>query len=240
MNLPSRFYRFARRHVTAALTDWRWRDPDVKPVWVGSRTGGAWVDLTRLNDTSVVYSFGIAFEISFDREILQRTGCRVVGFDPDLRSAEWIHSGRVWVPDRFTFEPLGIYSSSGNRQFHTTGADQMTGSVVYDYRGQKMSAQFLTLEDIMARRGDVFVDLVKMDIEGAEYDVLGDWLSRHWAPPVGQLWVEFHPLLRSRTAEETERFVRDLGAIGFRPAKRAYPDHYLLVGNRNRGEHARI
>ncbi len=209
----------------------------MQPTWIGSRTGGAWADLSRLHRNSVVYSFGIAFEISFDREIIARTGCRVVGFDPDPRSAEWLRSGRVWVPERFSFETVGIYSSSESRALNITDEEQMTGSVVYDYHGGSMRAEFLTLEDIMRRRGDAFVDFVKMDIEGAEYNVLGDWLARGWSPPVGQLWVEFHPLLCRRTVRDTERFVRDLDGIGLRPARREYPYNYLLVNHRMGNEH---
>jgi hypothetical protein len=108
-----------KRSVRGRWRSWRddvhWNCPGVSPRWIGSRAGGAWVDLTRLSRDSVVYSFGIANEISFDREIILRANCKVVGFDPDPRVAAWLKT--TWVPPAFTFHPWGLAAQSGEHVF---------------------------------------------------------------------------------------------------------------------------
>lgn len=83
----------------------------------------------------------------------------------------------------------------------------------------------------MEENGHLAVDYVKMDIEGAEFGLLEDWLHRKYSPPVKQLWIEFHPQSKNLTVSDIEKLVLSLSSIGFEPIKRSYrrsPNHYLL------------
>jgi len=74
----------------------------------------------------------------------------------------------------------------------------------------------------MRELGHVSIDLLKMDIEGAEYDVLADMISQRI--PVKQLLVEFHHRWPQIGVGRTKQAIQALNAAGypgflmFRPA----------------------
>jgi FkbM family methyltransferase len=224
--------RFMAYPAAGLLMDSFWRVLGVKPQRIGSAYGGGWVVTGHLHPGSVVYSFGIGCDISFDEELIARTGCMVFGFDPTPKSALWIRE-HPSLPANFSFEQVGIAESSGRRLlFLPEVPGHVSGSITKELSGASVDCEFSSLQDIMTRLGHSRVDFVKLDVEGAEYAILERWLMDGVGPLVGQLWVEFHPQLANRTTEGTARLVRRLAEIGLLPAKRAYfqnPNHYLLV-----------
>jgi FkbM family methyltransferase len=235
MNLK-KIVKWTRRGLVSAWCDHRWRSRDCRVTWLGSPSGGAYADLSCLGKTSVVYSFGIACEISFDRAIIQRTGCHVHGFDPDPRSEAWLARPEVLVPPTFHFSRIAIDAVSGSRTFFMTDMERMMGGFQMESWSESIVAECLSLADIMKRFGHEWVDYVKLDVEGAEYEVLPSWVSAYERLPVGQLWIEFHPNGKSTTEQTSMNIVKSLGKIGMMPAYRNYfrqPNNYLLM-NRTR------
>jgi hypothetical protein len=74
----------------------------------------------------------------------------------------------------------------------------------------------------MRRRiGSAHIDLLKMDIEGSEYDVIESSAFAAAAPSITQLCVEFHHRWQSRGKRSTEHCVDALRQLGFDCAWRA-------------------
>ena len=228
--------KWGRRAAISLCTDWKWRRHGLSPVWLGSPSGGAYVDVRRLGPDSVVYSFGIATEISFDRAIIEATGCQVWGFDPDPRSTQWLHAPERHVPEQFHFSELALATESREYVFHTTDIERMSGSLSRGYdAGEDIRVQGKTLKDIMASFHHERVDCLKLDIEGAEYEVLESWLREYDVLPVGQLWLEFHPAGQNLTEADSFALARRLEKIGMVPGWRNYfrcPNNLLLVNER--------
>lgn len=228
--------KWGRRALVSMCSDWKWRNHALAPVWLGSPSGGAFADVRRLNADSIVYSFGIATEISFDRAIIQATGCHVWGFDPDPRSTQWLHAPERSVPDEFHFEELALANETKEYVFHTVDIERMSGSLAHGYDDDKtIRVQGKTLKDIMESNHHVHVDYLKMDIEGAEYDVLKAWLDDYEVLPVKQLWLEFHPHGLDLTERDSFNLVKELGKIGMVPGWRNYfrcPNNILLVNEK--------
>jgi FkbM family methyltransferase len=214
------------------LRDSSWQSAGVRVERIGTEYGARWVAMDLLRTGGSVYSFGIGCDISFDEEIIARTGCEVYGFDPTPKSAEWIHR-HPGLPHGFTFEQSGIAESSGRRLLHLPEGDEnVSGSITTRLSGMSVECDFFSLGDIMKRLGHSTVDLIKLDVEGAEYGIVAGWLDGGAQLPVNQLWVEFHPRLVGKTTAGTARLVRQMEAIGLVSAKRAFrqdPNHYLLV-----------
>jgi hypothetical protein len=57
------------------------------------------------------------------------------------------------------------------------------------------------------------VDVLKIDIEGAEYGVLGDVVSSGVA--IGQLLIEFHHRWKEIGAGQTRQAIKELAGAGF-------------------------
>jgi len=70
------------------------------------------------------------------------------------------------------------------------------------------------LGTIMRELRHASIDLLKMDIEGAEYDVLADMISQRI--PVKQLLVEFHHRWPQIGVGRTKQAIQALNAAGYR------------------------
>jgi FkbM family methyltransferase len=123
----------------------------------------------------VVYSFGINYQISFEHELLERTQCTLRAFDPTISpDAAHIVDLLQKYPDRVTFEQMGLGSNDNTNA--TAGLPVQT------------------LETIIKRNGDEFIDILKIDIEGYEFQVLNNIVNTFGNNqlPFGQLQAEFH------------------------------------------------
>jgi FkbM family methyltransferase len=189
----------------------------IKVRRIGSEYGGGWVAISLLHSNSLVYSVGIGEEISFDEELYNLVPCCIVGVDPTPRAAEFIEQ-HPSLPPAYFFVPVGLASISDTKRFYfPADPAYVSMSLVHDSGSGYIDCKFLTLEDLMASLGHDYVDLIKIDIEGEEYALLEDWLSRVFSPPVGQLWVEFHLPKVSTTVQETKSLVQRVKALGLVP-----------------------
>ena len=140
--------------------------------------GVKWVcGLRDLVAPCVVYSFGSGGSAQFEQAILRHTECEVHTFDPTARA-----------PD----------ANAAGLQFHSFGLgarDRSSRLTVKEADGEKRAKPFpvLTLPLIMRTLNHSFVDLLKLDIEGAEAAVVAQLhrdLPNRW--PVGQVQMEVH------------------------------------------------
>ena len=147
-----------------------------------------------LNPESVVYSFGVGEDISFDLLLIEHFGVKVHAFDPSPRSIEWVNSQEL--PDGFIFHPYGLAAEDGEITFNEPEDPKIhslfiAGGTIPE--GAAMKTHVLPVHRlpwIMEELGHEKLDLLKMDIEGAEYDVIGDIISS--ALPISQVLIEFH------------------------------------------------
>ena len=167
-----------------------------------------------LGPSSIVYSIGVGEEISFDLEVIRRFGACVYAFDPTPRSINWL--AKQSLPANFSFHPYGIADFDGHARFlppvdpahvsHTLVARQSPWPAI--------EVPVRRLSSIMRDLGHDRIDLLKMDIEGAEYAVLKDLLASRI--PVQQLLVEFHHRWPEIGVERTRQAIRDLNSAGYR------------------------
>src|SRR4051812_43030694 len=77
---------------------------------------GAWcVCPDRLDERSIVYSFGVGYDVSFDVGLIEVVGCEVHAFDPTPLSARWVRRQRL--PQRFHFHDFGVAGFNGTARF---------------------------------------------------------------------------------------------------------------------------
>lgn len=168
----------------------------------------------RLAPESVVYSFGVGEDISFDVALIERFGLRVHAFDPTPRSRAWIQ--RQQLPDRLTFHPFGVAGFDGTATFHAPANPAFVSYSMVDGKGAgpSVEAPVYRLRTLMDRLGHDHVDLLKMDIEGAEYEVIDDLIDS--GADVRQLLVEFHHRFPQIGAGRTREAIRRLNEHGYR------------------------
>lgn len=158
-----------------------------KMVRVGSfADGGKWMnDPQSLKPGSIVYSFGVATEISFDTEMAGQFGCEVHAFDPSPsveRSFNGCQPGTPVGKGTFTFHPIGL------------GPVSLDPKKADDLVIEHTKCEVKRLSELATELKHDHVDVLKMDIEGGEMAALTEILTSGTLKKLGvkQLLVEFH------------------------------------------------
>jgi len=176
--------------------------------------GAAWtICLDGLSVNSVIYSFGVGEEISFDLELISTLGATVHAFDPTPKSIGWVEANEL--PCQFVFHSYGIAADDGTRRFVPPVNPNHVSHTLLERNSPwpAVEAQVFRLSSIMQTLRHQKVDVLKMDIEGAEYEVLEDVLNANIA--IGQLLVEFHHRWPEIGVDRTRRALRELNSAGY-------------------------
>ena len=187
----------------------------ISKSWLGVQSAGFFVHLPELNTESIVYSFGIGEDITFDRHLIEKTGAKVFAFDPTPKSIQWL-SGQN-LPQGFKAMPIGISSETGTMKFHLPkNANHVSGSLesmTYVDDSNTVEVEVKTLSDIMKDLGHQRIDLLKLDIEGSEYAVMDQILDQNI--DITQIVVEVHERYISNGKVLTAKMIEKLLAKGY-------------------------
>ena len=184
--------------------------------WVGNSYGGFYIANDSLRDNSIVYSIGIGEDVSFDLDIIEKYSCKVFAFDPTPKSVNWVNT--IVSNKNFNFYPIGISKDKGSRLFYLPKNDKhVSGSLEkISTINQEMAVKldFDTLKNQMKKNKHHKIDLLKMDIEGSEYDVIDSILTDNIE--VDQILVEFHPHLIQNGRIKTKSSIIKLESFGYK------------------------
>ena len=190
---------------------------DAKPAkkFLGSGYGGWMVARDLLRSDSVVLSFGVGNDISFDLELIRRYGLQVHGFDPSPGVKDWI--AKQILPPEYIFHAYGLGMSDGSVRFFAPEENHgmYSLSASHKYVGtREIELQVRTLKTIVDSLGLIKIDVLKIDIEGAEYDLI-PWIV-DFQVPIDQLLIEFHHRAGVAPLAATVDSVKQLQAAGYR------------------------
>lgn len=196
--------------------DWYPRlDVRVASRRLGSRTAGWTVAGEWLSGRSIVWCVGIGEDISFDLALHDAYGMPIEAFDPTPRSLAWVRAQRL--PAAYRVHPYGLADRDGEVSFRPPADPRhVSHSMVHEAAadGTGVRAQVRRLGTLAAMLGHSRIDLMKIDIEGAEYGVIED-LGRQPLLP-RQLLVEFHHRFPSVGIGRTREAVATLRSLGYR------------------------
>jgi FkbM family methyltransferase len=180
----------------------------------GSDYGGWDIITANLNAHSTVYSVGIGEDASFDTALIEKFGLTVHGFDPTPRSIEWVK--RQGFSDRFVMHEYGIAAFDGKVSFNPPENPDHVSYTLLDRpltEAKAISVPVKRLSTIVKELRHAYIDLLKMDVEGAEYDVIDDISESNIRPQ--QFVVEFHHRFPGVGVKRTEDAIDRLRAMGY-------------------------
>lgn len=158
-------------------------------ITLGSPNASWKVPLRYVQQDSLCYCIGVGEDISFERELYSLRKPKIFLFDPTPRAYTYIQKTKL--PKSFVFSRLGVWDKNGKQKFfEPSSRDYVSHSIVnlYNTKGFFL-AECKTLSWIMRNFGHKKIDLLKLDIEGAEYSVLSQMLCSSLRPQI--LAVEF-------------------------------------------------
>ena len=140
-----------------------------------------------LTADSFIVSAGVGHSITFEQDIIARFGSRIVLLDPSPTGIATID--RLADRRNIEFLPLGLAATSGEVNFGLPDQAE-EGSFRKGSADDGLSFACTSLADIMDRHGRTRIDLLKIDVEGFEYEIIQSVLDRRI--PVEQICVEIH------------------------------------------------
>lgn len=179
---------------------------------LGNRYASFTINPDLISEGSLVYSFGIGTDISFDTEIIREFKVLVFAFDPTPKSINWL-SGQA-LPKGFKAFPYGLAEFSGEATFYLPiNPAHVSASLLFKQSDQKIVVQVKRLKDIVNELGHQKLDILKMDIEGAEYAVIDDILNS--GVQIRQILIEFHHRFHPDGLRKTRESIRKLKQAGY-------------------------
>ena len=189
-NFPARKLKQIKRKIKIAKINFAGNS---QKRWYGSEYGGFYVREEVLNPKKdlLIYSIGVGKDISFDKKIAAKyKNAKILLFDPTPISIDWIKTKKL--PANFSFYPVGVSSQNRTEKMYFP-KNHVASYTVFgeqDDAKDEILVNMQTIESIAEEHGHTEIDILKMDIEGSEFEVLNTLNFNKLS--FGQILVEFH------------------------------------------------
>ena len=172
-----------------------------------------------LNRNSVIYSLGVGDSIEFDIGLINDHDSNVYAFDPTPYSVDWIEHQSI--PSKLVFHPWAVSDSDGlmkmTQRINKTGkiSDVMWTEVTSDLKSEEIiEVPMFSIPSIMEKLKHSSISLIKIDVEGAEYQIIQDMLSNNIFPK--QILVEYHHRFSDKNMQMTRNSILTLKNSGYK------------------------
>lgn len=180
-------------------------------VRVGGAERGFAIVPELLVQSSIVYSFGVGTDAGFDLELIGRFGCTVHLFEPRPGHLAWARTKSL--PPQIKLHPIGLSDRDG---VVTLGPLQTTANGRPPRNPARPGTEFQVrrLTTLMKQFGHPHIDVLKLELEGAEY-VAAHTLTTTSIRPT-QILLEFQHETGVYSATRCERVLTQLNELGYR------------------------
>jgi FkbM family methyltransferase len=182
-------------------------------VRLGSWPGGWMIPSDLVGPSWLCYCGGIGGDISFDLALISRYGATVRAFDPVAGYVEDAIEKANAEP-RFSAYQAAIAVADGPLRMqltHQEDSRSVSGADLYDSKTY-VELPGRSLPSLMAELGDTQIDLLKLDVEGAEYELIPTLDLR--ALGVKIFSTQLH---HSGSVDEARGLIARLGREGYEP-----------------------
>jgi len=182
---------------------------------------------TGLGANSVVYSGGVGEDISFEHALLKNFGCNIVLVDPSPTGLKTMQRPENQIP-QLRFSPVALAARSGRLKMAPPSEGGISWFAGNDQPGM-IEVECTDLQSLMQKNGHTHIDLLKLDIEGCEYEVIDNLLERRI--PVRQICADFdYGYVPGARRSQAIRAMLKLAARGYKLVSQEGANHTFVLG----------
>ena len=196
---------------------------------LGTNYGGWYIPKgINLNKNSVIYSGGVGEDMSFDLLLNDKYKCKIVLIDPTTRALNHYNEVKLFYKDKINFnfegdiQPdykeciknltpnfdnfeyinEGLWNKKDTLKFYKqTNEKYVSQSLIENMFGENYDTiQVNSIKNIMEQCNHKQIDLLKLDIEGAEIEVMNQMFNDKIYPKY--VLIEFDLLIKNKDPEE--------------------------------------
>ncbi len=179
-----------------------------------------YIYLDVLNKNSIMIDVGCGYLADFSLHLINKYNLQSVGIDPTLKHQKFLEEIAANTNNKFKYIRAVISNQTGKITFYEN-PDYESGSIISQHKNIESKAissynvDSYTLSQIPILIGVDNIDLLKLDIEGAEYSLL-DGCTEKDLQPFNQLFIEFHHnSVKYFSRSDTNRIIKKLDSMGF-------------------------
>ena len=174
----------------------------------------------QLSKNSIVIDGGCSYEADFSLHMIKNYGLKAYGVDPTRKHKNSLNLLVKKHKGRFTYLPFAINAIDGTLMFHESKTNE-SGSLLKDHTNVKQDKiinykiKAISLKSLLKYINIKQIEILKLDLEGAEYDLLNK-ISKEEVLPFRQIFVEFHHhAIDHYNKSDTLRIVKRICNLGF-------------------------
>jgi len=187
-----------------------------------------WI-VDNLTPKSKVIDIGLGFDADFSVNLINKYKLKTYGFDPTKKHHQGLLSIQNMYPNNFRLYKYAIAAKNMGMTFYET-QDNVSGSLIPNHKNItndkiiKYQVKAIDLKKVLKLSNVKKPDLIKIDIEGEEYNLLSnDGLNI--IKNINQIIIEFHHgTVPKYTKSDTLTLVNKIKSLGF---------NFLCIDGRN-------
>ncbi len=171
------------------------------------------------NESSVIIDVGCGHEAEFSKFMVKKYQLTAFGVDPTRKHQPFLQLFAASSAGKFHHLAVAVADKDGLITFNESNKNE-SGSILLDHTNVRndeittYEVETVSLRGLVHRTGTTAVDFLKLDLEGAEYDLLAKITDEDMLP-FKQIFIEFHHHCTNHSMQETKMMVQQMRRKGF-------------------------
>lgn len=172
------------------------------------------------NESSVIIDVGCGYEAELSRHLIEKHNLSAFGVDPTIKHAQSLQELEKSSGGKFHHLAIAVTMKNGFVTFYESKQNE-SGSILEEHNNMQndeiktYNVESLSLQGLVQRIRQTPIDFIKLDIEGAEYELLAE-IKDEEINLFKQIFIEFHFRCTNHSVHETKLLVHKICDKGFK------------------------
>lgn len=174
----------------------------------------------KFSSQDVIIDTGCGFGAEFSMHMIKRFGLKSIGIDPTKKHFNSLKNLEVDTGGKFKHYDLAISVNTGETLFNESESNE-SGSILSEHKNVKRdkiktyNIKTFSLADLPSYLGMNKIKYIKLDLEGAEYEIIKN-LKKEDLDKYDQIFIEFHHHCTDYSIKDTLDSVQKMVGLGFK------------------------